>query len=133
MFAANVLLLVGLVATVLGLALQVLGFSAAWLGWSGGVLTLGAVAARYLLARTMRSALDRMSGEGITTIYMPLLNEGTDAWRPVEAVKITELGYMVTENPQPDEQWAFQPGHILRCEERQLRGESHLIAVAKAT
>jgi hypothetical protein len=64
---------------------------------------------------------------------MPLLNEGTDVWRPVEAMKIGELGYMVTENAPPDEEWAFQPGHILRCERRQLNGGTHLVAVAKAT
>ena len=64
---------------------------------------------------------------------MPLLNEGTDVWRPVEAMKIGELGYMVTENTPPDEEWAFQPGHILRCELRQLNGGTHLVAVARAT
>ena len=133
MFAANVLLLVGLAATVLGLALVVVGFPFAWLGWSGAVLTLAAIAARYLLARTMRPALDRMSKEDITTIYMPLVNEGTHVWRPVEAMKIGELGYMVTENAPPEEEWAFQPGHILRCEERKLSGGTHLVAVAKAT
>jgi hypothetical protein len=64
---------------------------------------------------------------------MPLLNEGTDAWRPVEAMRIDGLGYMVTENAPPDEEWAFQPGNILKCEERQLSGEMKLVAVAKAT
>jgi len=69
----------------------------------------------------------------MTTIHMPLLNEGADVWRPVEAMKIGEIGYMVTENVPPDEEWAFQPGHILRCEERELSGGVHLVAVAKAT
>ena len=53
MLAANVLLLMGLAATVSGLALVVVGFPVAWLGWSGAVLTLAAFAARHLLARTM--------------------------------------------------------------------------------
>jgi hypothetical protein len=74
-----------------------------------------------------------MAEESLTTIYMPLLNEGVDVWRPVEAMKVTELGYMVTENAPSDEEWAFQPGHILRCEERQFSGETRLVAVAKAT
>ncbi len=64
---------------------------------------------------------------------MPLLNEGTEVWRPVEAMKITDLGYMVTENAPPDEEWAFHPGHILRCEERLVSEGTHLVAVAKAT
>lgn len=133
MFAASVLLLVGIAAAALGLALLLLGLPAAWLAWSGGMLALGSIAARYLLARTMRPVLNRISAEGITMIYMPLLNDGTDAWRPVEAIKITDLGYMVTENAPPDEEWAFQPGHILRCEEHHLSDGSHLVAVAKAT
>jgi hypothetical protein len=64
---------------------------------------------------------------------MPLLNDGTDVWRPVEAMKITNLGYMVTQPRPAEEEWAFQPGHILRCEERQLSDGPKLVAVAKAT
>jgi hypothetical protein len=133
MFAANVLALVGLAGLALGLAFVVAGMPVEWLAWVGAVLTLLALTARYALARTLRPALDRMSADSLTTIYMPLLNEGVDVWRPVEAMKIGETGYMVTENPPPDEEWAFQPGHILRCEERELSGGKGLVAVGKAT
>ena len=131
--AAKVLTLVGIAALVLGLILTVSGMPAAWLAWSGVLLSVTAFAASYLIARGMQQELDRGAKEALTTIYMPLLNEGTDVWRPVEAMKITDLGYMVTEAPQPEEEWAFQPGHILRCEERQLSGETLFVAVAKAT
>lgn len=133
MFAAKVLTLVGILAVALGLFLTVIGIPAAWLAWSGALLSVLASATLRLLARRMQPQLNRLAEEGLTTIYMPLLNEGVDVWRPVEAMKITDLGSMVTENAPADEEWAFQPGHILRCEERQLSGETQLVAVAKAT
>ena len=131
--AAKIVTLVGLVGFVLGLGLTAIGMPAAWLAWSGALLSVMAFAASYLTARKMQPEINRMAEEGVTTIYMPLLNEGVDVWRPVRAMKITDLGYMVTESPQSDEEWAFQPGHILRCEERQWSGETKLVAVAKAT
>lgn len=133
LFAAKVLTLVGIAALILGFVLTIAGMGTMWLAWSGAALSVTAVASLFLAARAMQPALDRMSETNLTTIYMPLLNEGTEVWRPVEAMMITDLGYMVTENPPPDEEWAFQPGHILRCEERQMSGEICLVAVAKAT
>ena len=129
---AKMLTLAGIVVSILALIMTVFGMPAAWLVWSGVLLSATAFFASYLIARRVQPQLNRMAKEGITTIYMPLLNEGTEVWRPVEAMKITDLGYMVTENPQFEEEWAFQPGHILRCEERQLSGESQLVAIAKA-
>lgn len=132
MFVADLLVLAGLGALVLGLVLTAAAIPVAWLAGSGAALALVALAVRYLLAQTLRATLDRMSNAATMTIYMPLLNEGTGVWRPVEAMKIGHLGYMVTQNAPPDEEWAFQPGHILRCEERQLDDGKHLVAVGKA-
>jgi hypothetical protein len=133
MFVANIMTLAGIAAVALGLTLVALGVPVVWLAWSGAVLALVGVAARYSLARILRPTSDRIAEEGMTTVYMPLLNEGTDVWRPVEAMKIGELGYMVTQNAPPDEEWAFEPGHILQCEERQSSDGPHLVAVAKLT
>lgn len=132
LFAAKVLTLVGILALILGLFLSATGTPVAWLAWSGALLSGIAFAALHLLARRVQPDLDCIAQEGLTTIYMPLLNEGVDVWRPVEAMKINDIGYMVTENAPPDEEWAFQPGHILRCEELQLSEGRHLVAVAKA-
>jgi hypothetical protein len=133
MLAVRITGLVGFAALALGLTLVAFGVPVVWLASAGAVLTLIALNAHYLLARRLRPELDRTAQEGVTTIYMPLLEEGTDIWRPVEAMKIGELGYMVTEKAPPDEVWAFQPGHILRCEERKFDEGTHLVAVAKAT
>ena len=49
------------------------------------------------------------------TIYMPLLNEGTDVWRPVNATPLAGDRYRVEGNVPQDEEWAFASGTIVRC------------------
>lgn len=66
-----------------------------------------------------------------TTIYVYLLDEGTDVWRPVEAEHLSEDRYrIITKNNAPeDEHWQFQTGAVVRCEKRSLSGGEILIAV----
>jgi hypothetical protein len=130
---AKLLTLVGILAVFIGLLLTVIGLPAAWVAGLGALLSLAAFGASYLLGRAWQRQLNRIAEESLTTIYMPLMNEGVDVWRPVEAMKVTDLGYMVTEKAPDDEEWVFQPGHILRCEEREVAGETQLVAVGKAT
>lgn len=52
---------------------------------------------------------------GKATIYMPLLDEGTDVWRPVEAIRDGD-GYLVLGPMPPDEAWKYAPGTVVRCE-----------------
>ena len=48
-----------------------------------------------------------------TVLLMPLLNEGTDVWRPV-AVEPMDGGRYKILGPMPDdEQWRFVPGSIV--------------------
>ncbi len=56
------------------------------------------------------------------TIYVYLLEEGTDVWRPVRAVKVQDDWYRIlAANPDPnDEEWQFTTGDVVRCE-MQLR------------
>lgn len=66
-----------------------------------------------------------------TTIYVPLLNEGTDVWRPVEATRLAEDLYLILGVVPEDETWAFPPGSTVRCEVRSAEGEvGHLVAMA---
>jgi hypothetical protein len=46
------------------------------------------------------------------------LNEGTDCWRPVEAVHIAGSRYQITDHPPDDEEWAFPNGAIVHCDLR---------------
>lgn len=48
------------------------------------------------------------------TIQMPLLNEGTDVWRPVEATQLSTDTYRVEGEMPADEEWAFAPGSVVR-------------------
>lgn len=70
-----------------------------------------------------------------TTIFVRMLDEGTDVWRPVQAVRLGETTYRITDDPVPeDEAWVFQPGDVVVVERRlgEARDDS-LIAVARAT
>jgi hypothetical protein len=72
-----------------------------------------------------------------TTIFVYLLNEGTDVWRPVEAQHLGEDRYRIlTENEDPDdEEWQFQGGAVVRCRQQRLSGGECLVAfeIAQAT
>ena len=67
----------------------------------------------------------------ITTIYIYLVDEGTDVWRPVDAEHLSDNRYrIVTPNANPeDEHWQFQTGTVVRCEWRTLSGGRQLVAV----
>lgn len=68
-----------------------------------------------------------------TTIQMPLLDEGTEVWRPVDAFYIAPGVYRIEGRIPDGEVWAFSPGAWVRCEQRQFGdGETRLTAVSKA-
>ena len=63
-----------------------------------------------------------------TTIYIPLLNEGTDVWRPVEAEQVGGDQYRIVGQRPADENWPFAQNQIVRCEMRLLSGRECLVA-----
>ena len=65
------------------------------------------------------------------TIYVPLLNEGADALRPVLAFRrADDLFEIASKNDDPeDEVWGFSSESLVRCEARQLAGGARLVAV----
>jgi len=69
------------------------------------------------------------------TIYMYLLEEGTDVWRPVQAEHMSgDLYRILSVNTDPDcETWQFQSGDIVKCEMRKLSGGPQLVAVERAS
>ena len=53
------------------------------------------------------------------TIYVALLDEAVDVWRPVEAIE--EQGHYRLPDTAPDgERWEFAPGSLVVCETRNL-------------
>ncbi len=69
----------------------------------------------------------------VETIYVALLGEGVDAWRPVAATNEGGSVYVISDAPAPpDEEWEFAPGSRVRCETRPLSEGPALVAVAAA-
>ena len=66
----------------------------------------------------------------MVAIYMPLLDEGVETWRPVDATPLSGDTYRVDSALPDDEEWAFPPGAIVRCEQRTFYdGELGLTAI----
>jgi len=61
------------------------------------------------------------------TIYVYLLDEGVDGWRPVEGL-VESAGYRITGSEPEGENWQFKPGSLVRCEWRELAEGRNLFA-----
>jgi hypothetical protein len=48
-------------------------------------------------------------------IFMPLLNEGADCWRPVNAKEHSEGMFEILGVMPAGEEWQFAPGKRVRC------------------
>jgi hypothetical protein len=66
----------------------------------------------------------------LVTIYVALLNEGVDCWRPVKAERLGPDLYRIKDAVPDDEKWEFQPGEVVRCNERRFDRGAGLVAVA---
>jgi len=69
-----------------------------------------------------------------STIYIPLLEEGTVVFRPTQGVALDTSIFRVlpTDDYDPeDEVWKFPPGAVVRCEKQKRDGEEILIAVSE--
>jgi hypothetical protein len=76
------------------------------------------------------------SSTNTTTVYIPLLNEGTAVVRPTEALKLGENVWRVlpTKDYDPnDEEWEFPPGSIVECRRETRNGQEILVARKKHT
>lgn len=66
-------------------------------------------------------------------IYIRLLNEGVDAYRPVNSIRIGADIYIVGDDDvcdAEDEDWEFPPGTRVYVEQRVFQGESESVLVA---
>ena len=65
-------------------------------------------------------------------IYVALLDEGTDVWRPVPAYRIDASTYVLLrpdDYDPADEVWQFPPGTMVACETRRTSDGEILAAV----
>jgi hypothetical protein len=81
-----------------------------------------------------------MSGEADSNIepivvYVKLTEEGTPVYRPTKAAPVGDSLARLLEpagyDPD-DEHWEFDPGTLIRYEERRLEGSDVLVAVQRA-
>jgi hypothetical protein len=53
----------------------------------------------------------------VDTIYVRLMDEPVDVWRPVEARHLRDDIYLILEQPYETdiEKWEFEPGQQVKC------------------
>lgn len=69
------------------------------------------------------------------TVYVRLLDEGSDAARPTEAIELGGGRYVLLATPNydpEDETWEFAPGSTVICRQEQRISGPLLLAVAQA-
>jgi hypothetical protein len=65
-------------------------------------------------------------------IYIALMDEGTNVWRPTPALRLEDNSYVVLKPDDYDplvEHWEFPPGTIVVCETKKTSDGSMLAAV----
>ena len=66
------------------------------------------------------------------TIFVYLLDEGTDCWRPVEAEDLNNGTFRIISENSEDENWQFEPGDIVSCMTKRFQnGQVSLVVETK--
>jgi len=70
----------------------------------------------------------------VVKIYIALLDEGTDVWRPVKAEQISSNVYRILDQSydRTTERWQFEPGDVVLCEMVESQDGRFLAATIKA-
>ena len=71
----------------------------------------------------------------IAEIYVSLLDEGVDVWKPVQAERLGNDTYRILRQPydRSVETWQFEPGDVVLCEMVESSDGRMLAAITKAT
>jgi len=72
----------------------------------------------------------------MSEIYVRLLGEGTDVYRPVQAVRVGEAAFRIEPNSQinfDDEEWEFPPGATVLVADAEIGGEFRPLAVRRVS
>ena len=75
-----------------------------------------------------------MTKDDSETIYVCLLDEGVDVWRPVKARRLSSGAYLILEQDydRSTETWQFEPGAVVTCRLKERNGRKITIATAAA-
>ena len=79
-------------------------------------------AARFLQRATTRTLERNMVAA--TQVFVALLDEGTEVWRPVQARPLGGDRYELLGIVPAGERWQFTPGQRVRCREKTFSGGS---------
>ena len=68
------------------------------------------------------------------TIYVALLDEGVDVWRPVKARRLPSGVYLILEQDydRGTETWQFEPRAVVTCRVEKRNGRQITVATEKA-
>jgi hypothetical protein len=66
------------------------------------------------------------------TIYVELLDEGIDVWRPVQSEQQSDGTFRLPDHAPEGERWRFPPGTRVRCEWQHLSDGPALVAAQLA-
>jgi hypothetical protein len=66
------------------------------------------------------------------TIYVELLDEGVDVWRPVQTDQQPDGTFRLPDHAPEGENWRFPPGSKVRCELQPLADAPALVAAELA-
>ena len=74
------------------------------------------------------------SAQDVSTIFVALLGEGTQCWRPVSAAHIRDEIFQILGEPSGDEHWEFGTGELVQCKHQTLSDTQEVpVAFQKAT
>ena len=69
-----------------------------------------------------------------STIYVRLLDEDVDVWRPIKAERLDGAVYRIVDQSVPEnERWEFGPGASVVVQSKQFDDGRTLVAVRRAT
>jgi len=70
----------------------------------------------------------------IAEIYVALLGEGVEVWKPVRAKRVSNNTYRILRQPydRTTETWQFEPGDVVLCEMVESSDGRILAATEKA-
>ena len=82
--------------------------------------------------RTARTKETLMAQSHTRQIYVALLSRKGERWRCVDAVSEGGDAYrIISENRDPDEQWEYTTGEVVRCRATTLRTGERILAATQ--
>jgi hypothetical protein len=99
------------------------------------ILLVGfSIGLRALLPRAAEQQLLPSSFEAREMVFVRLIGEGTQVFRPVPAVRLDQRTFRLAapaNHDLEDEEWEFESGTVVRCERRMIEGRDVFVAISR--